>query len=331
MLDTAFSWQVLLGATMTTKVEEDLSLNGGNAATRSVRKTNPIALVLGKDYPGFLFILPAVLMLTLVLLVPIVQAIYLSFQDATMGASRFVGLANFANLLTQPTFWGAFGNTVVFTTVSVVAEAVLGLATALLVNEPIRGRSLIRVALLVPWVVAPVIVGVTWKWILEPLYGILNYYLQQLHIIDEAVTWLANVNLAMPAVLVANIWHGFPFMMVMLLAGLQSIPEEEYEAATIDGASAWQRFLNVTIPHLRYIAMIGITLTTIWEFRAFDIVQVMTMGGPAGGTELLSTLIYREMFANLRYGAAAAVGTAMFVITTLLSLIYIGMIKDEVD
>jgi len=308
---------------------ENGSSNGD--AVKTKRKPHSPALFRRSRDQGVLFVLPAVLVLVAVLVVPIASAIIVGFQAVTAGHARFVGLENYRYIFGQSTFFGALINTTVFTVVSVASALFLGLAAALLVNERVRGRAVFRVALLLPWVISLVVVGLTWKWIYDPLYGLLNYWLEQLHVINQPVAWLATVDFAMPAILLANIWQSFPFMMVVLLAGLQAIPEEEYEAARIDGASAWQRFRSITLPHLRYIAMIGITLDTIWMFRSFDVVQVMTGGGPLGSTELLSTLIYREMFTNLRFGIASAEGTVMFVITVMLSLIYIGIIKDEID
>jgi len=307
------------------------SLTNGNAVAGKIEKASYSLMLQGWLNQGLLFVLPAVLVLAAVLLLPIVSSIILSFQSVTPVRARFVGLENYRYIFGQSAFFGALINTAVFTAVSVASAFLLGLIAALLVNERIRGRALFRVALLLPWVISLVVVGLTWKWIYDPLYGVLNYWLEQLHVIKEPVAWLASVESAMPAILIANIWQSFPFMMVVLLAGLQAIPEEEYEAATIDGASAWQRFFSITLPHLRYIAMIGITLDTIWMFRSFDVVQVMTGGGPLGSTELLSTLVYREMYSNLRFGVASAEGTVMFVITVMLSLVYIGIIKEEID
>lgn len=276
---------------------------------------------------GLIFVFPTIMMLVVVVFLPIVAGIYLSFQNATATTSTFNGLDNYAYLLERSAFWNALSNTVFFTAISVSAHLILGLITALLVNEHIRGRMVFRVSFLMPWVLASVIVGLTWKWLYDPMYGVLNFVLQQLHIIDNPVTWLGNPVTALPAILFTNAWHGFPFMMVMLLAGLQAIPNEEYEAAMIDGASVWQRFIYITIPNLRYVMMIAITLDTIWQFRTFDVIEVMTAGGPAGSTEILSTLIYREMFSNFRFGLASAIGTLMLVITTLLSLVYISVLR----
>lgn len=316
---------------MATTIDEDRSPLGDGKVIQARKKPRSPALLRRWLGQGVLFVLPAVIVLAAVLLVPIASSIVMSFQNPSPGESGFVGLENYRYILQEPAFYQALLNTAVFTAVSVGGAFLLGLAAALLVNERIRGRTVFRVVLLLPWVISLVVVGITWRWIYDPLYGVLNYWLEQLHIISQYVAWLGSANFAMPAVLVANIWQSSPFMMVMLLAGLQAIPEEQYEAARIDGASTWQRFRSITLPHLRYIAMIGITLDTIWMFRSFDLIQVMTAGGPLGTTEVLSTLIYREMFTNLRFGVAAAQGTVMFVITVILSLIYLGIIKDEID
>jgi len=270
-----------------------------------------------------MFVLPAMLVLALVLLFPLAYVIVTSFQAAGPSASLRPTLANYTRLLQDAHFGNALWNTVVFTVVSVALHLVLGLAAALLVHRPIVARRLFRIALLVPWTVAPVVVGVAWKWMYNAQFGVINDTLLRMGVLSEGHAWLGDATFAMPAVLLANVWRGFPFIMIVALAGLQAIPAEQYEAAAVDGATAVQQFRHVTLPHLRYILFVSVLLDTIWMFRHFDLVQVMTAGGPAGATDVLSTLIFRTSFEYLEFTYASAMAVAMFVALFVLMMVYL--------
>ncbi len=276
--------------------------------------------------PGYAFSLPAVVLLALVLLIPLAYVINLSLQtEVGRGDMAYVGLDNYARFVADPYFWNAVRNTFAFTIASVAMHVLLGLGVALLLNKDIRGRTAFRVVALVPWMFSSVVVAALWRWMYSPEFGVINDILDRIGIISEQIPWLGDLNLALPAVIFANAWRGFPFVMIMVLAGLQAIPREQYEAAAVDGASTIAAFRYVTLPHLRFVLSISIVLDSIWTFKYFDLVQVMTGGGPANATEVLTTLVYRNAFEYFRFGYASAIAVMMFLILLAFTAIYVRM------
>jgi multiple sugar transport system permease protein len=297
--------------------------------------TSAVARDLGRDgrpgvsrgrtgqWSGPLFVLPAMAILVLVLVFPLGYVLVTSFQVNAPASGLRLTLANYTRLLSDAQFGHALWNTVVFTLVSVIFHLLLGLAAAILVHRPVVARTFFRIALLVPWTVAPVVVGVAWKWMYNAQFGVINDALLRTGLLSEGHAWLGDANFAMPAVILANVWRGFPFVMIVVLAGLQAIPNEQYEAAAVDGATTFQQFRHITLPNLRYILFVSGLLDTIWMFRHFDLVQVMTAGGPAGATDVLSTLIFRMSFEYLEFTYAAAMAVAMFAALFVLMMIYL--------
>ena len=284
----------------------------------------------------YAFILPALLLLGAVVLFPILTALHLSFHNvrlvppdqAFMGfQSTFSGLDNYLEVLASREFLGAFVNTTLFTLFTVLGSFGLGLGFALLLDLAIKARSVWRLLMLAPWVVAPAVAGSTWRWMFETRYGVFNALIRTVMPSAPQVPWLADPTLAMLSVSITNVWLRTPFMMVMLLAGLQAIPADEYEAAAVDGASAWQRFRFVTVPHLSFVILVATLLEGIWTFKHFDIIQVMTGGGPERATELLSTLIYKTSFEFFRFGPAAAMGMVITAFLTVFSVGYARLLR----
>ncbi len=284
----------------------------------------------------YAFILPAVLLLGAVVLFPILTALHLSFQavrlvppdQAFMGfRSTFTGLDNYVEVLASREFLGAFVNTSVFTLFTVLGSFGMGLGFALLLDLAIKARSAWRLLMLAPWVVAPAVAGSTWRWMFETRYGVFNALIRTFAPSAPQVPWLADPTLAMLSVSITNVWLRTPFMMVMLLAGLQAIPADQYEAAAVDGASAWQRFRFITVPHLSFVILVATLLEGIWTFKHFDIIQVMTGGGPERATELLSTLIYKTSFEFFRFGPAAAMGMVITAVLTVFAVGYAGLLR----
>lgn len=284
----------------------------------------------------YAFILPALLLLGAVVLFPILTALHLSFHNvrlvppdqAFMGfQSTFSGLDNYLEVLASREFLGAFVNTTLFTLFTVLGSFGLGLGFALLLDLAIKARSVWRLLMLAPWVVAPAVAGSTWRWMFETRYGVFNALIRTVMPSAPQVPWLADPTLAMFSVSITNVWLRTPFMMVMLLAGLQAIPADEYEAAAVDGASAWQRFRFVTVPHLSFVILVATLLEGIWTFKHFDIIQVMTGGGPERATELLSTLIYKTSFEFFRFGPAAAMGMVITAVMTVFSVGYARLLR----
>lgn len=275
---------------------------------------------------AFSFLWPALLILVALLIYPLGDVVRLSFHDSNLQRETWVGLGNYVALVADPLFWKAFVQTVVFTFFSVVLHLVIGLALALLLNMQLAPvfRSLARGLLIVPWLLAPTVAGMIWVLMLQP-FGVFNGLLVSLGLLDQNMTisWLGDPSTALGSVTAMNVWRAFPFFMVMLLAGLQAIPKQLYEAAEIDGASLFRQFWHITLPQLRSVITTIVLLDSIWTFRAFDPVYVMTGGGPAHSSEVLATAIYFDGFQKLKFGYASAQAVVMFVVLFVVSAIYV--------
>ncbi len=275
---------------------------------------------------AYSFLWPSLLILVALLIYPLFDVVRLSFYDSNLQRETWVGLGNYVALASDPLFWRAFLNTVVFTAFSVVLHLVIGLGLAILLNMHLDPtfRSVARGLLIVPWLLAPTVAGMIWVLMLQPL-GIVNGLLASLGLIDPnfAISWLGDPATALGSVTAMNVWRAFPFFMVMLLAGLQAIPKQLYEAAEIDGATLFRQFWHITIPQLRGVIATIILLDSIWTFRAFDPVYVMTGGGPAHSSEVLATAIYFDGFQKLKFGYASAEAVVMFIVLFIASAFYV--------
>ena len=274
------------------------------------------------------FVLPGVLLLVLVLGFPAISSLSYSIKPEKAGATSYT-LSNYTNLLKDPFFAKTFWNTVIFVFLSVASHMILGLAIAMVLNRALPARPLFRLIALLPWVVPDVVVGIIWKWMYDPIYGALNDALLKIGLISTPVEWLSNPKLALFSVILVNLWRGFPFVMLILLAGLQAIPRHLYEAGAIDGASKWQLFIHITIPGLRKMIVVALALDIVWEVRRFGLIQAMTKGGPGVLTEVLSTYTYKQYFQFFRFEYASAIAVVMTVVLLLVSLPYIWMISQE--
>jgi ABC-type sugar transport system permease subunit len=259
---------------------------------------------------GKALLLPTVLMLVGLVLYPFFYAIWLSFTDKTIGsAGQFVGLKNFSYVIRWPQFSTALVNTVVFTVSAVAIKFVLGMVVALVLNQQIRGRNFFRAFLLLPWVMPAFVVYLVWRWLYDPLSGLLNHALLDLGLITGPIAFLSERSTAMGSVIIAHVWRAFPFYAISFLAGMQTIAQELYDAAQVDGASRWQQFRHVTLPGLYHIIGVVLLLTTIWTANAFEPVYLLTGGGPSDATMVYTMLAYVAGMINLRLGEAAAVST----------------------
>lgn len=282
---------------------------------------------------GWFLVAPAAAILLAVLAWPIADSLLLSFQRVDTGGGEFsgtwVGLGNYTALPSDPAFGVAVRNSLYFTAAEVVLVIGLGLAVALLLNTP-RGRSPVyRVVLLVPWAIAPVANAVLWKWIYNSNYGILNGILRGIGAIDENVVWLGAPFRALNMLLVADVWKSVPFIALLLFAGLQNIPPVLYRAARLDGARTWQRFRFVTLPMLRSTLLIAVVLQSIWALKVFDLVYVLTKGGPGDGTVLLNFLAYRTSFNFGELGRGAAIANVLFVFMLVLAIAYVRSFRPR--
>jgi multiple sugar transport system permease protein len=272
---------------------------------------------------GLAFVAPTALFLAAVIVFPLAHAFYTSLHRVRGLNATFIGFGNYARLADDATFWHSLGVSFAFTASAVALHLGIGLALALVVNELRAARTALRIVFLTPWMVAPAVGATIWLWLLEPQFGVVNYLLRAAGAIAAPVAWLGEPGTALASVVAVDVWRGVPFVMLLMLAGLQTIPIEQYEAASIDGAGAWTRFRFVTWPNLRYLVVVATTLDVINTIRHYDIIGVMTGGGPAGATEVLPVLIYNTAFRGNRLGEAAAIGVALLGIVLVLAVVYV--------
>ena len=273
----------------------------------------------------YLFLAPAFLVMLAVVLYPFGYNVWISLTNMNLYHLRdpsFIGVEHYRNILAEREVLGVFGKTVLWTGVNLFFHVTLGIALALLLNREIRGRSVFRVLLILPWAMPQYITALTWKGMFNFEYGQVNLILTKLGL--DAIPWFGSESWAFTAALITNIWLGFPFMMVVALGGLQSIPGEVYEAARIDGASAWQRLRTITLPMLRPVMMPAILLGTIWTFNNLNVIWLVTNGGePADKTHILVSQVYKAAFTYYRYGYAAAFSMVIFAILLVLVIVHL--------
>lgn len=275
---------------------------------------------------GGLFVLPATLMLVAVLVFPAFITLKLSLTPEG-GSGWSLTLTHYRKALSDPVLRQAFRNTFAFVGWSLVGHLLLGLALALALNRALPGQTVFRLIALIPWTIPDVVAGIIFRWVLNPIHGALNPLLRLVFPgFPAEFQWLSSPTLAFPSVIFANIWRGYPLVMVMLLAGLMAVPRELYEAAEVDGAGRLKRFFHVTLPGLSTIILIALALDMVWEFRRFALVLTMTGGGPGTLTEVLSTLVYKSYFQFFTFEYASAMAILMSAVLFVLSLPYILLV-----
>ena len=277
---------------------------------------------------AYLLVAPAVFVLVALSIYPLVHAVSLSLQ-VNAGANSRWGLGNFTRLVTDQFFLAALLHTLVFAISALTVEFLLGLALAVLLNNQIRGRSFFRAGLLVPMMLPTVVVGVIWRLMLNPNFGAINGTLKGVDLNTNALTWTSSPRLAMLSVIAVDVWQWTPFMFLILLAGLQAIPQEPYEAALIDGSSAWQTFRHITLPLLKPAILVALLLRTMDLLRVFDQVFILTEGGPGFATATISLYIYRTAFRFSNFGYAAAMSFVLLLITNIISAFYIRVLQAK--
>ncbi len=261
---------------------------------------------------GYLLIAPVVLLLLGLVAYPFCIAVSMALSDRTVGgAGHFIGLTNFQNLFKDPIYIQTLHNTLIYTGGATVVKLVAGFGVALLINERLPFRKTVRSAILLPWIVPAVLGTMAWMWVLAPNFSVLNWLLINLGLIKTGIPWLVNPTLALVSVIMVNAWRGIPFFAITLLAGLQAIPQELYEATAIDGAGKLGRFRYVTLPLMLPILLITVVLSIIWTFSDFQTVYGLTGGGPLNSTQLLATLSYQVGIGSGRLGEAAAISLTM--------------------
>lgn len=281
-------------------------------------------------YQGYVFVSPGVLLFVLVLGFPVITTLFNSFCPVwSAGIAKFT-LQNYAKVTQDWVPRKVLGNTLVFVSCTVLLHFLLGLTVASALDTEVRGKRVFRVLAILPWAVPDSIAGLIWRFLYDPLHGSVNKILLTLHLIETPIEWLSNPALSLMSVIFADVWRGYPFVMIILLAGLQSIPPELYEAAEVDGASPVQRYLRITLPQLKTMIIIALALDTVWQFRMFGLVYTLTGGGPGRQTETLPLLVYKQYFNYFNFEYAATVAVTSAVMMLMLSLPYLWiMLRRE--
>ncbi|MBU8791158.1 sugar ABC transporter permease [Oceanobacillus caeni] len=267
------------------------------------------------------------------MLYPIFYNIVISFQDVSIanlrGEKPFVGLANYVEVFQSEKFLISLKNTTIYTVSSIVFQLGIGFLLALFFNQKFPLRNFFRSIMLLAWLTPLVITGNLFKWLYDVDYGVINYILVQIGILSEPINWLGQQSTALIAIIITNIWIGIPFNMILLLSALQALPTDVYEAAKIDGANKFQSFFKITVPLLRPAVLVILILGIIYTFKVFDIILIMTGGGPVNATQVLPFYGYELAFINFDFGLSGAVATIILVILLCISLIYLYMVRKE--
>lgn len=279
---------------------------------------------------GYFFTLPTLFVVFSLIIYPLCYGIFISTQRTNLTSEwKFVGLRYYKSLLTDPDFLSSIKISLTFAFFVVLGNFLVGLLLAVILNQDIRFSNVFKVILMLPWLLPEVVVALIWKWLFNPTYGLINFILNNLGIIDSDVSWFDSSFSAMAGVIFIAIWKGYPIVMIMMLAGMKNIPKERYEAAAIDGATRLQQFRHISLPGLKPIIVVTCILETAWWFKHFTIVWLMTNGGPAGATRVVSIDIYQQAFGNFEFGKAAAESVIILTILLATSYFYSKVLRDE--
>ncbi len=275
----------------------------------------------------YLYIMPALVVMLVVIAYPVYYTVELSFfrtpASLQLRDKIFIGLDNYTTILSSPVFWKVTLNTVIWTVFSTLIAFLLGLGAALALHREFIGRGILRALLLIPWVVSAVAASYVWRWLYHSDFGAIGALLVQLGLADQPINFIDNVHTVLASLIVVNIWREFPFAMIMIMAGLQTVPEQLLRAAQVDGASAWQRFWHVTLPHLKGVSMVTVLLLAVANFNSFIIPWIMTGGGPSNASHIWITHIYELAFGRQRWGVASAYSVLLFIIMMTLGYFYV--------
>ncbi len=280
----------------------------------------------------YILLAPALIFTIFVLVYPLFQNLINSFMDVSLikGSSGWVGLKNYLKVLQDDVFWLSLKNTILYSILGTFLSLTFGLGIALLLNTKTQKiNNVYKFLYTIPWVVSPVVAGFAWKWILNDNFGLVNYWLISLGIINEGITWLGSAGTALFCVIIARVWQFFPFAMVMFFAGLQTIPKEQYEAADVDGASTISKFLHITLANLSSVTSVLLLLGMIWSFNDFNMVFVMTRGGPIHASMVLPVLVREYSFVHFDLGKGSALSILTFAVLISLSFVYLKILNKR--
>ncbi len=279
----------------------------------------------------YLYLLPTIILMCILLIVPIVMVIGYSFYDNVIINKNpvFVGLENYSKVLSDPVFFVAIKNTLFFVLISIIAHFLIGMLFAMLLNTRYLGvmtKGIFRVIYALPWMFTASVIAIVWRMMLNP-NGVLNYLMTNMGLISEKVEWLASRDVALASVTLINIWSGYPFYMISILAGLQGISTDLYEASALDGANAVQTFFRITIPQLKPILISLLMLDFVWTLQQFALIWMTTGGGPVNATETISTYIYKQGFSKYQYSMASAGAVILLIVCTIIGIFYVRQQK----
>jgi ABC-type sugar transport system permease subunit len=268
----------------------------------------------------YLFLLPALAVFLIYRIIPLGWNLFLSFQEwKAIGPNSWIGLSNYAKMFKDDVFWKSLANTMIYFAVGSPIAIILAIFIAIFVNQPLRGRNIYRALIFIPYPITPIAVGIIWQWLYNERFGLINYLLRSIGIVDQGIPFLQSFQWALPAVILTSIWQVVGFFFILVLTGLQSIPSELYEAAIIDGASSRNRFFRITLPLIRSTIFICFIVGIINSFTLFDLIYVMTGGGPGHSTEILITYIYMNAFSFGKMGYAASITVILFLFLLIIT------------
>jgi ABC-type sugar transport system permease subunit len=305
---------------------------GPSARAARARGADRHSLLAADRRLGYLLIAPVLIVLLVITAYPLFYNLWNSFHHVDYLAppvGGFAGVSNYSKLFSADQFLPALEHTIGFTVVSVAVETAIGLAIAIALTKKFRGRGLVRAAVFIPWAVPTVVSAELWKTMFDPQQGFVNYVLGALHLPLASTTWLDSTWTAWAAILVADAWRNTPFMAIILMAGLQIIPNDIYEAAKIDGASAWQTFRRITLPMLKPALMVALIFRTLSSFLIFDVVYIMTGGGPGTSTTVLSLLNYQAFLDDFDFGYGGAIAVATVIMALIIATVYVRVLGVE--
>jgi multiple sugar transport system permease protein len=299
--------------------------------TRQIMQVDPYALERAERRLGILLILPTAAVMGVMILFPFAYAIWLSFfrKSSIVPGSSFVGFDNYIYLFKRGEFWQSFINGTIWTGISVGVTIAIGVALAVLLHQNFRGRSIVRGMILFPYMIPLIVATLLWQWMFNDLYGVTNHFLMSIGLIRTPISWFGNPFYAMVSCILITIWKFFPFVVIVILARLQTIPEELYEAAKVDGASAWQRFWTITLPQLKSVLIIVILLRVLWTYKNFDVIWMLTKGGPLISTQNLPIYAYKTAIPSMLMGRGAAIAVTIFVPLAVLGFLYLRIVKRK--
>jgi len=304
---------------------------GAVPGKRSLDKLKEGARFLLRRWTGYFLFFPTVLVIAVLVLLPVLEAIRWAFTDLNLmkPETEYIGFSNFAEMRRDATFWVALKNSILLTTVVIVLQYILGLGLAVALKQKVPGIGIFRSVVMASWVIPVITTVVMFKFMAQPNYGFFNIILQHLGLGQYATYWFGSLYGAFPMIVIMHLWRNVPFYGIALLAAMQAIPNELYEAAEIDGANSWQRFRYITLPGVRYMSMVMITIHVIWTFNNFDFIFLSTGGGPVDATQVLPVYIYIQSWHHFAMGYASAIGIVMLILLLLFFFVYIRINKER--